>query len=132
MLYVKCQLLSLAVTSLPQLFSFIIYKKWIIFWTKDKDVKVNMILPGSQLEYWLPNNSRFTSRGHFCSHFQLLRVFKTGMDRKSAFTFSENFPQIEQVLYLIKYWMASHVKDIYFNFFAIYWNPKGNNFISIL
>ena len=42
------------------------------------------------------------------------------MDRKSAFTFSENFPQIEQVLYLIKYWMASHVKYIYFNFFATY------------
>ena len=95
MLYVKCQLLTLAVTSLPQLFSFIIYMKWIIFWTEDKDVKVNMILPGSQLEYWLPNNSGFTSRGHFCSHFQnklkLLCVFKTGMDRKSAFIFQKIF-----------------------------------------
>ena len=86
-------------------------------------MKVNMILPGSQLEYWLPNNSGFTSRGHFCSHFvnkfRLLCVFKTGMDRNSAFIFQKIF-LIEQVLYLIKYWMASHVKYIHFNFFAIY------------
>ena len=81
MLYVKCQLLTLAVTSSPQLFSFIIYMKSIIFWTEDKDVKVNMILPGSQLEYWLPNNSGFG----------LLCVFKTGMNRKSAFSFQNIF-----------------------------------------
>ena len=53
-------------------------------------MKVNMILPGSQLD-----NSGFTSRGHFCSRFQnklkLLCVFKTGMNRKSAFIFQNIF-----------------------------------------